>query len=72
MNNTVPEAFCYFGRLTLNAELDALLKLLPEEEQTSAREFWLEIQKLPNEVVQQRLMQLRHSEIEITREYGDH
>jgi len=63
LKNTAREAFCYLGRLTFRDEVEQLLTLLPQEEQTFARALFSEIEKISDEDVRQRLIRLREAEL---------
>ena len=55
MNDQARRAFCYFGRLKLNTELDSILSLLPQKEQILVRVVLSELKQLSDDEIRQRL-----------------
>jgi hypothetical protein len=50
--------FCYFGRFRFSTELDSIVELLPQQEQTAARDLLREAEHLSDDDLKQRFLEV--------------
>jgi hypothetical protein len=56
LNRQAQRAFCYFGLLRFADDMESIVALLPQEDQSAVRDLYAELQQLSGDDIKQRFL----------------